>query len=112
MSFAGDSRPPLRQMAGTEPCISACEKNFKKILALDLPTNLVVYRNHSTTVEIRRRQMEGIMKRYTLRMLIHDAKVFNQLRLEYRRAKKSRRKNASADWLSRYLGGTRRRARA
>ena len=52
------------------------------------------------------------MKRYTLRMLIHDAKVFNQLRLEYRQAKKNRRKNASADWLSRYLGGTRRRARA
>jgi hypothetical protein len=25
------------------------------------------------------------MKRYTLRALIHDAKIFNQLRLEYRR---------------------------
>ena len=32
------------------------------------------------------------MKRYTLRALIHDAKVFNQLRLEYRRTKKDRRK--------------------
>jgi len=28
------------------------------------------------------------MKRYTLRALIHDAKIFNQLRLEYRRSKK------------------------
>jgi hypothetical protein len=28
------------------------------------------------------------MKRYTLRMLIHDAKVFNQLRRDYRQAKK------------------------
>ena len=52
------------------------------------------------------------MKRYTLRMLIHDAKVFNQLRLEYRRAKKNRRKDAAAAWLPRYFGGTRRRARA
>jgi len=51
------------------------------------------------------------MKRYTLQMLIHDARVFNQLRLEYRRAKKNRRKNASSDWLSRYLPGMRRRAR-
>ena len=34
------------------------------------------------------------MKRYTLRGLIHDAKIFNQLRLEYSRAKKERRKNA------------------
>ena len=99
-------------MAGTEPCILACEKNFKKILALDLPTNLVVYRNHSHKVEIRRRQMEGIMKRYTLRMLIHDAKVFNQLRLEYRRANKNRRKDASAGWLLGYLVGMRRRVRA
>jgi hypothetical protein len=51
------------------------------------------------------------MKRYTLRALIHDAKVFNQLRLEYRRTKKDRRKDASSDWLSRYLAGMRRRAR-
>ena len=51
------------------------------------------------------------MKRYTLRMLIHDAKVFNQLRLEYRRAKKNQRK-ASSDWLSRYLAGMRERAGA
>ena len=28
------------------------------------------------------------MQRYTLRGLIHDAKIFNQLRLEYRRTKK------------------------
>jgi hypothetical protein len=32
------------------------------------------------------------MKRYTLRGLIHDAKIFNQLRLEHREAKKKRRK--------------------
>jgi hypothetical protein len=43
------------------------------------------------------------MKRYTLRALIHDAKIFNQLRLEYRRSKKDRRKNASLGYLSRYL---------
>ena len=52
------------------------------------------------------------MKRYTLQMLIHDAKVFNQMRLEYRRARKNRRKNAFTDGLSRYFGGIRRRARA
>jgi hypothetical protein len=52
------------------------------------------------------------MKRYTLRGLIHDAKILNQLRLEYRRAKKNRRKDASSDWLSRYLAGLRERARA
>jgi hypothetical protein len=52
------------------------------------------------------------MKRYTLRGLIHDAKIFNQLRLEYRRAKKDRRKPPSSDWLFRYLLGKRRRARA
>ncbi len=52
------------------------------------------------------------MKRYTLRELIHDAKVFNQLRLEYRRTKTERRKEASSDWLSRYLAGIRRRVRA
>ena len=43
------------------------------------------------------------MKRYTLRALIHDAKVFNQLRLNYRQSKKDRRKNASSGYLSRYL---------
>ena len=52
------------------------------------------------------------MKRYTLRGLIHDAKVFNQLRLEYRRTKKDQRKNVASGWLSRYFAGTRRRARA
>jgi hypothetical protein len=30
------------------------------------------------------------MKRYTLRGLIHDAKIFNQLRLEYRRTCRQR----------------------
>ena len=43
------------------------------------------------------------MKRYTLRMLIHDAKIFNQLRREYRRTKKNRRRHSPFDWLSRYL---------
>jgi hypothetical protein len=52
------------------------------------------------------------MKRYTLRGLIHDAKIFNQLRLEYRRTKRERRENASSDWLSGYLAGIRRRVRA
>jgi hypothetical protein len=51
------------------------------------------------------------MKRYTLQVLIHDARVFNQLRMEYRRAKKNRRKDTGAAWLSRYLPGMRRRAR-
>ena len=40
------------------------------------------------------------MKHYTLRALIHDAKIFNQLRLEYRRSKKERRKNASSGYLA------------
>ena len=53
-----------------------------------------------------------IMKRYTLRRLIHDAKVFNQLRLEYRRTNKNVRKDASSGWLLGYLTGMRRRARA
>lgn len=52
------------------------------------------------------------MKRYTLRAAIHDAKIFNRLRLEYRRTIKNRRKDSSSGWLSRYLGGMRRRARA
>jgi Spy/CpxP family protein refolding chaperone len=52
------------------------------------------------------------MKRYTLRALIHDAKVFNQLQLEHRRTNKNRRKESSSGWLSRYLAGMRRRARA
>jgi hypothetical protein len=52
------------------------------------------------------------MKRYTLRGLIHDAKVFNQLWLEYRRTNKNLRKDASAGWLLGYLAGTRRRVRA
>jgi hypothetical protein len=52
------------------------------------------------------------MKHYTIRGLIHDAKVFNQLRLEYRQANKKQRKHASLGWLVRYLAGMRRRARA
>jgi Spy/CpxP family protein refolding chaperone len=52
------------------------------------------------------------MKRYTLRALIHDAKIFNQLRLEYRQTKKNRRKDSSPGVLSPYLAGMRRRARA
>ena len=49
------------------------------------------------------------MKRYTLRGLIHDVKIFNQLRLEYRRTKRDRRKNAFSDALSHSLGCIRRR---
>jgi hypothetical protein len=52
------------------------------------------------------------MKRYTLGMLIHDAKVFNQLRQEYRRAKKKRSERSSSGSLFRYLAGGSRRARA
>jgi len=52
------------------------------------------------------------MKRYTLRGLIHDAKVFNRLRLEHCRSKKERRKEASYGYPDRYLAGVRRYARA
>ena len=52
------------------------------------------------------------MKRYTLRGLIHDLKIFNQLRLESRRTKRDQRKNAASDWLSRYFASVSRRARA
>ena len=52
------------------------------------------------------------MKRYTLRAAIHDAKIFNQLRLEYRRTKRNRRKRFPSGWLSRCLAGMGRRARA
>jgi glycosyltransferase involved in cell wall biosynthesis len=52
------------------------------------------------------------MKRYTLRRLIHDVKVLNQLRLEYRRTKKNQRKDVSSDWPSRYSAGMRERVRA
>ena len=52
------------------------------------------------------------MKRYTLRALIHDSKIFNQLRVEHGQTKKNRRKDTSSDWLSRYLAGARRRAGA
>jgi len=52
------------------------------------------------------------MKHYTLRTLIHDAKVFNQLRREYRRTKKNRGTSSEPDWRSRCLAGMRRCARA
>ena len=44
------------------------------------------------------------MKRYTLRAAIHDAKIFNRLRLEYRQTKKDRRKDTSAGWPVPLLG--------
>jgi hypothetical protein len=47
------------------------------------------------------------MKRYTLRAAIHDAKIFDHLRREYRRTKKNRRKHSSSGWLSRCLAGMR-----
>jgi hypothetical protein len=46
------------------------------------------------------------MKPYTLRAAIHDAKIFNQLRREYRRTKKNH-KHSSSGWLSRHLAGMR-----
>ena len=52
------------------------------------------------------------MKRYTLGMLIHDAKVLNQLRQEYRRAKKKRSARSSFGWPFRDLAAMRRRAQA
>ena len=52
------------------------------------------------------------MKRYTFLGLIHDARVFNQLRLKHRRTNKNLRKVASAGWLLGYVTGTRRRVRA
>ena len=51
------------------------------------------------------------MKHYTLRMLIHDAKLFNQLRREYRRTRKNPR-TSSPDWRSRHLAGLKGCARA
>jgi|RhiMetdeSRZDD1v2_1073273.scaffolds.fasta_scaffold941991_2 hypothetical protein len=47
------------------------------------------------------------MKRYTLRAAIHDAKIFDQLRREYRRTRKHPRKHSSSRWLSRYLAAMR-----
>ena len=52
------------------------------------------------------------MKHYTLRMLIHDAKLFNQLRREYRRTRKNPRTSSSPDWRSRHLAGLKGCARA
>ena len=52
------------------------------------------------------------MKRYTFRTLIHDAKIFNQLRREYREAKKNRSTHSTFEWLFRDLAAIRRRARA
>jgi hypothetical protein len=47
------------------------------------------------------------MKRYTLRMLINDAKVFSQLRRDYRQAKKNRSTRSNSEWLFRFLTGGR-----
>ena len=52
------------------------------------------------------------MKRYTMQGAIHDARVFYQLWLEYRRANRKQRKRSHSGWLSRYLAGAGRRARA
>jgi len=51
------------------------------------------------------------MKRYTLRGLINDAKIFYRLRSEYRQTKKERRKDSFSGWLLHYLVGTGRRVR-
>jgi hypothetical protein len=50
------------------------------------------------------------MKHYTLRMLIHDAKLFNQLCREYRRTRKNLRTSSSPDWRSRHLASLKLRA--
>jgi hypothetical protein len=42
----------------------------------------------------------------TIRMLIHDAKVFNQLRRDYRQAKKNRSTRSNSE-LFRFLTGGR-----
>jgi hypothetical protein len=52
------------------------------------------------------------MKHYTLRALIHDAKVFSQLWLEHRRDRKNRRKDSRSHLPSRSFAGPMRRARA
>jgi hypothetical protein len=52
------------------------------------------------------------MKRYTIRGLIHDAKVFNQLRLEHRETRKKQRKYGLLIGCTVYSAGKRRRARA
>ena len=92
------------------------KKTSKKELAL-FHTESIWYRNHSRPVDMEPGKSETIermkiMKGYTLRRLIHDAKVFNQLRLEYRRTNKTQSKDASSGWLLGYLTGMRRRARA
>jgi len=52
------------------------------------------------------------MKRYTLRPLIHDAKIVNQLRREHWQAKKNRRTHSTFGWLFRDLAAMTGRARA
>ena len=52
------------------------------------------------------------MKYYTLRAIIHDGIILNQLRLEHRRIDKNRRKDSPFRWLSRYGTDVRRHARA
>ena len=47
------------------------------------------------------------MKRYTLRAAVHDAKIFDQLRREYRRMKKNQRKHSVSGWLSKCFAGIR-----
>ena len=58
-------------------------------------------------IESQNKKRKQTMKRYTLRMLIHDARIFNRLRSEYRRTNNNRRKDLFSDWVSRYLIGTR-----
>jgi len=59
--------------------------------------------SHETTKRMGCSQWFEIMKRYTVRAIIHDAKIFNQLRLEYRRTNKKRPNDGFSGWLSRYL---------
>jgi hypothetical protein len=52
------------------------------------------------------------MKRYTLRTLIHDGKIFNQLHRDYRQAKMNRRTHSTLGELFRSLAAMTGRARA
>jgi hypothetical protein len=78
-------------------------KKLEKYLLL-IPIHPVWYRKTINLVGVK------YMKRYTLRRLIHDAKVFYQLRTEYRRTKKERRKDSNSGSMFGYVAGTKRRA--
>jgi hypothetical protein len=45
-------------------------------------------------------EVDKIMKRYTLRAAIHDARIFKQLRREYHWSKENLRKHSPSGWVS------------